>query len=131
MTKGNHKGRIVVQIHGMIAVQRLRPLRKNAGTFWSQRVSWWLPGLKSSAAARMQRQVPNLRQDARHLHSIQLVDEGKHLGNVRVFHQVANFFLAVALAPGQQVGDATSSARASRSSEESVGVAFSFSILET
>ena len=48
-----------------------------------------------------------------------------------IFHQFADFFLTVAFSAGEQVGDVTSSALARRSSEDSVGVAFSFSILET
>ena len=46
-----------------------------------------------------------MRQDARHLHAVQLGDEGQNLGDELVFHQFANFFLAVSFPAGKQVGD--------------------------
>ncbi len=59
---------------------------------------------------RSHRQIPQLGQNARHLHSVELRNKRQNLGHKLVFHQFA---------------------RASRSREDSVGVAFSFSIFDT
>src|SRR5216117_3642479 len=50
------------------------------------------------APARPQSQVPHLRENARHLHPIQLRDEWQQFRDKLIFYQVADFFLAIAFA---------------------------------
>ena len=40
-------------------------------------------------------QISHLRQDARHLHAVELPDERQNVRDELIFHQFANFFLAV------------------------------------
>jgi predicted hydrolase (HD superfamily) len=49
-----------------------------------------------------QRQIPHLRQDARHLHSVQLRNEWQNLSNELIFHQVADFVLAALFTATEQ-----------------------------
>ncbi len=58
---------------------------------------------KLRSSSRTYRQIPHLRQHARHLHAIQLVYPGKQFRDERVFDQVANLFLTIALAARKQV----------------------------
>src|SRR5262249_37291250 len=53
---------------------------------------------KLRASSRPQRQIAHLRQNARHLHSIQLRNEGQYLCDKLILHQLADFFLAIAFA---------------------------------
>jgi hypothetical protein len=53
---------------------------------------------KLRASARAQRQIADLRQNARHLHTVQLGDERQQLCDKLIFYQFADFFLTVAFA---------------------------------
>ena len=55
---------------------------------------------------RTHRQVPHLRQNARHLHSIQLRDVRQYLCHKLIFHQFPHFFLPAALAARKQARNA-------------------------
>src|SRR5579864_861585 len=55
--------------------------------------------------ARAYRQVSHLRQNARHLHPVQLRKERQHLRHERILHQFPNLLLAVAFAASQKIGD--------------------------
>jgi len=57
-----------------------------------------------SASARSHCQVPHLRQNARHLHPVQLRNEWQDFGNELIFHQFADFFLAAAFSAAEQFG---------------------------
>ncbi len=48
------------------------------------------------------RQIPQLRQDARHLHPIQLRHERQNLRDELIFHQLADFVLTVLFSATQQ-----------------------------
>src|SRR5580693_8841493 len=58
------------------------------------------PSLRSSS--RPHRQVPELSQDARHLHPVQLRHERQNLRNKLVFHQFADFVLAALFSATEQ-----------------------------
>ena len=45
--------------------------------------------------SRSQSQIPHLRQDARHLHSVQLRNKRQNFRDELIFHQLADFILAV------------------------------------
>src|SRR5438876_1000016 len=61
------------------------------------------------APARPQSQVPHLRENARHLHPIQLRDEWQQFRDKLIFYQVADFFLAIAFATSRQRSQRTTS----------------------
>ena len=66
-------------LHRMLAVLETRNLK-----------------LGLSASTRTHCQIAHLRQNARHLHSVQLRDEWQDFGDELIFHQFADFFLAAA-----------------------------------
>ncbi len=51
--------------------------------------------LRLRGPSRPQRQIPHLSQDARHLHSVQLRNKRQNLRDELIFHQLADFVLAV------------------------------------
>ena len=55
-------------------------------------------------SSRPYREIAHLRQDAGHLHAIQLRDEGQNFRDELVFHQFADFFLAALFAAAEQFG---------------------------
>jgi hypothetical protein len=60
------------------------------------------------AAPRVQRHIPHLSENARHLHPVEFVKERHHLRDERVFDQLPNLLVSVSFAARQQVrhGDA-------------------------
>jgi len=61
------------------------------------------PTRKLRSSSWTQCHISELGQDARHLHAIQLIYERNHLRDKFVFHQIANFFLAIPLSTCQQI----------------------------
>ena len=51
-------------------------------------------------------QIPHLRENARHLHSVQLGEIGHHLGDELIFHQLTHFFLPIPFPTGKQIRNA-------------------------
>jgi hypothetical protein len=49
-------------------------------------------------------QIPDLHQNARHLHPVQLRDKRQNLSHKLIFHQFLYFFLPVAFSTGEQFG---------------------------
>src|SRR5712672_2926076 len=55
------------------------------------------------APSRPHRQVPHLRQNARHLHPVQLGQTRHNLGDELIFHQLTYFLLPVPFSAGEQI----------------------------
>jgi hypothetical protein len=55
----------------------------------------------SRAAPRTNSQIANLGENARHLHAVELRQVGHDIGDERVFHQLADFFLPATFATGK------------------------------
>jgi hypothetical protein len=53
--------------------------------------------------ARAHRQIPHLRENARHLHSVQLREKRQHFRHERILQQFPNLFLTIAFAASQKV----------------------------
>lgn len=61
---------------------------------------WSLPLRRPS---RTQSKVPHLRNHARHLHRVELSDEGQYLRDKVVLREFPDFFLPIGFIPGEQV----------------------------
>jgi hypothetical protein len=79
---------------------RIKFSRDAAGCALLQRAvcAFWL-----RTSSRSHRQVTHLRQNARHLHPVQLRQIRHDLRHELIFHQFANFFLPVPFSTGEQI----------------------------
>jgi len=69
---------------------------KTGGCAEPNQIGTKLEKLYLRATAWPYRQVSHLGQDARHLHPVELRNEGQEFGDELIFHQFVDFFLAAA-----------------------------------